>query len=306
MQKNTQKARALISIGSAIVFTVFAIVILWITYNDIETFRATHKDTVTNQVSSASVSIERFLDERLRYVETFTVEKSDLIAAMSQAPDNEELRKKIEQELAKLFPLYFTFTLTDTRGNDQIADIEGFVGEICLASIYDFISQRKSVHATQTHYYEVEIHPQANNYHFDMMAPWYANGELKGVFFISFFPDLIQEILVSHETEDHRLYVVHREKAGLIEITSEGARDKFGAHREIYLTPWETENILGWRAVKNSRWIVIGLPAPGLFSDYSQSRWTVAGLAILVFGVLITLSAAFAIRRTAKRHADAK
>ena len=164
MQKPPQKYGTLIRSVSAIVIAVSAIIVLWITYNDIEIFRATHKDSVTKQVSGAAVSVENFLDERLRNVETFTMEKSDLISALSQAPENEELRKRVEQDLREVFPLYFTFTLTDTRGNDRIADIEGFVGEICLASIYDFISQRKSVHATQTHYYEVEIHPQANNY----------------------------------------------------------------------------------------------------------------------------------------------
>jgi hypothetical protein len=67
-------------------------------------------------------------------------------------------------------------------------------------SISTFLRDEEKAGKASEHFYEPEIHPQAFNYHFEMMYTWRHDGKVQGVFFASFYPRLIQEIRGSYES----------------------------------------------------------------------------------------------------------
>lgn len=285
------KVHALIA---CIGFAAFAAGVIWVTRNDIAVFERNHRHLLENEAASAAVSVQQFVSDRQRFVEAFVDEKQDLLAALYRDPENEALRTAVTESLERWFPTFFTFTLADADGNDLIADIDGFVGDACVRSIRRFLDRREAGTGSDKHLYEPEIHPQAFNYHFDMMAPWRPAGITQGVFFVSFTPDTIEKILGSYETDGHELIVVHRDRENLIEVTSAGSRDEIASGREIELTPMEVSRVLVRRPIEDTRWDIVGLPAPGLFDTFAERRMRVAGGLVFVVG-LASLLAVLAI-----------
>ena len=287
-------------------FVVFSLGVLWATHYDIQTFRASQERLIGNEVSSSALAIEQLIDTRQRQINVFAREKRELIQALAQDPLNDELLNEVTTSLKRWFPTYFTFTLTDRDGHDLIADIEGFVGEVCLRSIESFIEKGAELAPGSAHYYEPEIHPQSFNYHYDMMAQWFRpDGTVGGVFFVSFYPDAIRQLLWSYESPDHRLFLLNRDRENLIEVTPLGARDKIAEHRDISLTAQEVANVTSRRIVEVSRWEVAGLPAPGLFEAFERGRWIVASLLVLGFAIA-SVGALFAIGITERARQRAQ
>lgn len=58
------------------------------------------------------------------------------------------------------------------------------------------------------------------------MAPLYSNGTSPGIFFISFYPSEIIDVLKTREVPGQNLMLVKQSGPSLIEVTSHGARDK--------------------------------------------------------------------------------
>ncbi|MEQ8665565.1 MAG: HAMP domain-containing sensor histidine kinase [Rhodospirillales bacterium] len=281
---------------AAVGFAVVVFGVLWVTYSDIRSFRDNHRRVLENEVISAALAIEQFVETRQRLVNVFAVEKRARLIELSKDPTDEDLLNELHASLRQWFPSYFTFTLTDRAGNDLVADIDGFVGEVCLRSIESFIEESDLGLAGSPHLYAPEIHPQAFNYHFDLMAKWRGeDGTVGGVFFVSFYPTIIQTRLGSYESQGHRLYLLNRNRENLIEVSSEGARDVFGDTRPITLTEPEQADILARRTVRNTRWEVVGLPEAELFPTFAQQRWTVASILILALAAA-TGGALFAVR----------
>jgi len=300
--KNIPRTFLLIAVGSAIVLISLT---AWFVQRNIQNFNDNHARIFESEVSSAVSSIENFLNARSRLIKTFASEKSDQLFALLRDPDNDEMREQISASLKRWFPEHFTFTLADRKGTDLIRDLEGFVGQVCVNSIGMFLEDQEKAGPGHEHFYEPEIHPQAFNYHFDMMSTWNHDGKVQGVFFVSFYPRLIQEILGSYESQGHNLLLVNRNRETLIEVTSGGARNEIAKSREINLTDWEVANAVKRVRIKNSRWDLVAVPAPGLFSDFAKRQWTVGG--VIALGILLsTIIALIFIARVEARRAEAQ
>ncbi len=257
---------------------------LWFSHKEYESFKDNHQRIFLNEAKSARTAIESFLNDRARLIETFTIENNDLIHSFSLDPENEIIDKQLKERLTLWFPGHFTFTLADHQGKDLIADIEGFVGDVCVASIKTFLKTNWDTSDSEAagHYNEPEIHPQPGNYHFDMMSLWKRDGSTKGVFFISFYPDVIKNLLKSYEGEGHNLVLINKDKENLIEVTSEGSRDVIGVSRDIRLTEWEIDNIAVRLPVSGSRWELVAYPDKGLFRKFEQGQQLSSSLIIIV------------------------
>lgn len=260
---------------------------IWFCQREIDSYRANHERIFRNEVTSSAAFIQRFLEDRSRLVTTFATEKGGLLNALADAPEDEALRTEVTTSLERWFPSYFTFTLADADGNDLIEDIDGFVGEVCLASIENFLVSQKisETAATAEHGYLPEIHPQPGNYHFDLMARWNRPDAEPGVFFVSFYPSIFQKILTSFESEGHKLALINRNRDGLIEATADGARDSFGAYRDIYLYDREKNAIVARQNVPFSHWEIVGYPEAGFFEKFEGRQWR--STLLLVIGMTV-------------------
>jgi signal transduction histidine kinase/DNA-binding response OmpR family regulator len=235
-----------------------------------------HVEILTSETQEAANALAQFITERQRMIETFAIDNEDLLAEYAQAVDDERLRSRIDGRLERWFPGYFTFTLANTEGVDIVDDLEGFVGAACQQNIKTYLSRLFGTGLDAS--YETVIHPQAHNYHFDVMAPWRSSEELNGVFFVSFYPDILQSLIKSYQSPGHRLVLIHRDRDHLIEVGAEGTRDVFGAHRDITMSAEEISEIRAIRDIPGSLWRLVGYVEPGLVARENAENWRIAAL----------------------------
>lgn len=227
------------------------------------------------EVQVVANDVGRFIEDQNRRISAFAIDNEQSIFDLARAPDNEQLKADLTKRLKRWFPDFFTFTIADANGTDVLDDLEGFVGGVCKADIRSFVAAtRQSVprrhdghdgHGgpSPTSSYQAFVHPQAFNYHFDSMAPLYRNGELFGVFFVSFYTKRIEGLLANYQSAGHNLMLIHRDRDGLIEISSAGTRDKIADVRDIRLTPREIDDTLAEQDVPGTRWRVVAFQDSG-------------------------------------------
>ncbi|UUX50703.1 response regulator [Nisaea acidiphila] len=247
-----------------------------------------HTQILRSEAREAANAVEQFVTGRQRLVEAFAYDNQELLTAYAEDVDDEDLRQRIDTSLRRWFPSYFTFTLANRDGTDLVDDLEGFVGRQCQENIQSYVARlfAGSNHAT----YETVIHPQANNYHFDIMAPWRSDGKLNGVFFVSFYPLVLQSLIGSYQSPGHHLALVHRDRENLIEVTADGARDMIAAHREIELTKEELREVRASVEIPGSVWRLVGFVEPGLVASENRENWYAAFIVLIFVGAAGALS----------------
>lgn len=246
-----------------------------------------HVEILTSETQEAANALAHLIAERQRMIETFALENEDLLAVYAEAVDDESVRNRIDRSLERWFPGYFTFTLANMDGEDIVDDLEGFVGAACQHSIESYLSRLLGTGTGAS--YETVIHPQAHNYHFDVMAPWRSGEDLNGVFFVSFYPDILKSLVKSYQSPGHKLVLIHRDRDYLIEVSAEGTRDVFGAHRDITMSAEEIAEIRAVRDIPGSLWRLVGYVEPGSVARENAENWRIAGffaLCVLVVGGL--------------------
>ncbi|MEO9960712.1 MAG: histidine kinase dimerization/phospho-acceptor domain-containing protein, partial [Nisaea sp.] len=187
------------------------------------------------------------------------------------------------------------------KGEDLVNDLEGLVGPACQQNIQEYVA---SIHRESAEHaaFQSVIHPQPNNYHFDVMAPWQGPNGLRGVFFVSFYPETVQKILSSHQSPGHFLALVHKQRDNLIEINADGARDKISTQRDIYLSKTEVANIRSQRDVDGALWQVVGYLQPGLIGDFKQTHWLTAAVLLCLLLATAVMSVRFIIQTDKRRR----
>jgi len=282
-------------------FSIITALTVFFTIEEINSHKQNHIRIFDSEIRKAKASLEAFLSERTRLIEAFGIEKSDLLTRFSANIYDEQLKDEVELSLMRWFPSHFTFTVADTAGNDLIDDLDGLVGPVCQRGIKNYIAGSSSITDGSFHSYHPIIHPQPHNYHFDVMSEWRHDGELRGVFFVSFYPDIVANLLLSHETPGHNLLLVNRTRSGLIEITSSGARDTISKSRSINLTDREQRDTLFEVPIAGSGWNLLGIPDTALFNDYASAKWRDAAF-ILIATLFLAASAVWAGLRLERRR----
>jgi PAS domain S-box-containing protein len=257
-------------------------------------YLAGQESLMQHSTRGAARTIGLYLGEIRRRVHLFAEEEGGSISELSRNPANQEIRQQFTERVKQHFPDYFAYTITDAQGNVLLDDIESRVSDLCQAEIHHFV---------ETNEQKVLIHPNPEGYHFDIMSRWQADDGHGGVFFISFKPALLADILANSQLHDHRLILLNRNKPGLIEVTSAGSRDVL--KDRISLTPDELSQIGFTTDVEGSRWKLADLPDHGL---YAAHRKLLLGQAVTIFLVFLLFSAVMylLIRREEQRRASAE
>ena len=239
-------------------------------------FKQYHYLLAQNSVTNVSESISQFIVNRKRLIKIFAKENITLIQNVLSDPENESLKEKIELKIKNYFPNSFSFTLSDLDGNPYYDDFVGYVGDLCVADIKSYSQNFENL---------PRIHPNSFKYHYDLMTT-FPLGEEDYIIFISFAVDEIGEYLKTAQALGHKMMLVYKDSDHLIEITSDGARNKH--YRENYrLTKDELSYLLFEKDIKGSLWTVYDFYEESLFSNYKTTTY-IAALTIFLFIAFIS------------------
>jgi signal transduction histidine kinase len=282
-----------------LVIACLVIVMLeWIAQTRLKDFKSYHVAIAQESTAGISNEISRFVGEKKRLVKLFANEHLDLIRKLAEAPNDGSLHLQLEQRIAEYFPYYFTFTVADPDGQPYMEDFDGLIGERCRDDISKFVDS-----GTQN----PRVHPHAEAYHFDILAPYGSDGSA-GILFVSFHADILGGALKSAETPGHQLMLVYPEASQLIEVTSDGARINWDRN-DYRLSPDEQSRILFRKAVPGTVWEAVDLHTSTLFAAF---RGDVLRQSAIIFLLFATASIAMLfyvrreerLRRAAESHKD--
>jgi PAS domain S-box-containing protein len=279
-----------------IVFTLILVgfFLSWYVERSYESHVDSQHTLIQQSTRGTARTIELYIKEVRRRVDLFTAEEGEIIGRLSRHPADGEMREHFTSRVKRHFPGFFAFTITDNLGEVVLDDIEGKVASLCQTDIHDFAAGEDQ---------EIFIHPNPIGYHYDIMAIWKTRTGDRGVFFISFNPEVLAQILANSQLHDHRLILLHRERPGLIEITAAGARSSLQG--EINLSPEEMARIGYPVDIKGSLWTLVELPAANLFAAHKNLLWRQAVSIFLVF-LLFSAVMAVLIRRADLRRSRAE
>lgn len=277
------------SIYFALMGLVLGILIL-VTVFRIGDFQAYHTLLAKESVDNVRESIAQFIQERKRLVQLFADEHAALITQAIRSRDDNEARATLENKIHGYFPSYFAYTIADHTGKPYFEDFDGLIGELCRNDIHTYASQQTSL---------PRVHPHIDVYHYDLMASINFSNQ-NAIFFVSFQADELASFLRSAQTHGHNTMLVLSEQSDLIEVTVDGARNKWS--REDYrMTENERERVLYKNAVPGTLWHVYDLREPKLFSEF---RNTIVSQMLIIFLLFVFVGAiliSFIIRADARR-----
>jgi len=248
--------------------------------------------TTLKAAASEIESMVRNLQDR---IQLFAREYRTDISELAQNTDDDQARVVLSDRLSSYFPHYFAFTISDSDGRPLLEDIDSMVGPLCqqdLQHYSELVVTRGAAYRNPP-----VLHPLPDNFHFDVMAPWRArngSGVARGVFFVSFRPALLTEVLRRHSLPDYQLMVVQQDQPTLIEASARGSRDQLV--REGRLDEPEMARISQTRSVEGTGWKLVLLPDEGLEAKVQRSIWTQVSVivgGVLMLAVLVLLASAW-------------
>lgn len=270
----------------------------WVSYSRYTDYQAFHYAIAQESVAGTINQVSSFVQEKRRLVALFAEQHQALLQDFIDSPDEEVSLLPLQDQIARFFPNYFTFTVADTHGQLYLEDFEGLVGEQCRHDI-----QRFAKSGQQT----ALIHPHPDAYHFDVLAPLDTPSH-QAILFVSFHADILGGILRSAQSPGHQVMLLRGDIANLIEVTADGARINWS--RDDYrLSQQEAARILNIEAVPETEWFAADLHMPDLFSHYRTSLVWTSSLMLLVFicisfTLLFFLLRAETLRKRAELHKD--
>ncbi len=278
-------------------------IVLWSVAALENTFRDSQARLMENQARSMAGEVSRVIRSRIQLIEAVAEDNRETLEAISGEPEDEARIESFRGKLLRYFPHYFGFAVVDGLGRQVPDDLGVIVGAVCRRDMGAFLKKGLTEHFDAP--YLPMIHPQSFNYHFDIITRWIDGDGRPGLFFISFHPTEIAQMIRTYQLPNHRLVLVRDDIDNLIEITADGARDVLG--EAIHLTDKEMARIAVRVPVSGTRWIAIALPEPHLYFNYEmkiqRQAWLIIA-AILAFWLAAMLLGIYINRLRAAGLAD--
>jgi hypothetical protein len=234
-------------------------------------------------VEGTASEISYRIENQIRMVQLFNDEYRLLLSHLAQFPQDENTREIIDTRLTQRFSGKETFTITDSQGNPILDDFEGRVGDICKRDISSFSTEVKHFKHSKPVSNAIFIHPQTGHYHYDVMAAVKDGSMARSIFFVSFSPEPIQNILKSRELPGHELMLTRLHDNTLIEISSAGTRDIMARDGRLKKKEFQTVNIS--RPIPHTDWVLIDLKDPVYEQDYIRRLWKESSGIILIVAI---------------------
>lgn len=279
---------------------ILSIVLIVFTMEREREFITHNTDIQKASVHGAAYAIKLQLQNKHRHVRLFLDEYKNLFSYLEQYPDNEETSENIKRRLQQRFTDFFTFTIADQNGVPVISDIESLVGDACQNDLNNFSDNIKRNHGDMQN--ETFVHPQAFNYHYDIMAPLQSAHAAPRIFFTSFYLDEIVDILKTHEVPGQTLMLVRQSNPGLIEASREGARDKLS--RDINLSQDERIRITVYEDIDDTDWRLVNLPDTDFEKEYLYGLWEEVVIILIIVTLAMFLLILVLTKITGKRTTE--
>ena len=192
--------------------------------------------------------------------------QDELIKIFQNADDNDELLEEIQHKIKKELPNVNLTTLADENGEMIITDFDGYINDICQKNLVDFSKSNR---------FEIRIHPNSLQYHFDIMVRYkIPKKNISGIFFTSFVSDGLKEILKQGEIAQNKLFLMFNPIPDLIEVDSSGNRQQL--NREIKLSASEINRISIRETINNTSWTLVNLPAEDLLVNEKMRIYVIS------------------------------
>jgi len=251
-------------------------------------------------VEGAARDISYRLESQIHHVRLFNDEYRQLISHLAYHPHDENTQEIIDIRLRQRFSNLDSFSITSATGTPVLDDIESRVGDICKNDIANFSTEVKRLNDRNKAKNTIFIHPQAEHYHYDVMASIKGSDSDRNIFLVSFSPQPIQNILKSREIPGHKLMLTKLHDSSLIEISDAGTRDIMA--REGRLNKEELLSIKTSMAIPNTDWVMIDLYDPAYERAYINKLWKESAGILLI--VAITNLIIFLIFSARIRYAE--
>ena len=260
----------------------------WLAEDRIAEHVETHQKIAENSTNLLSKAITRFVVERKRLVSEFAKVFEQQIALLIKNPEDEELIESLNLKLKNIFPNFIAFTLADNQGDMLIDDFDGLIGDLCQRDLANFCSTGRQL---------PRVHPNTDQYHFDIMVN---TKDQKNVLFVSFDANLLSTILNTTDIPGHDFLLTFKiDDRFLIEVTRNGSRQIIKDRLDYRLDEGETQRILHAEDVEKTTWQVIDMHKINWFSDYQKNIYKNFTVIYLIFLVIISVMT-FIIRREEK------
>lgn len=239
---------------------LLAVFLVWTQSSRINDFEDYHDFIALESVSAVSDEVSRFVSERNRFVQLFAHQHLDAIRAVAKNRYNERDYEKLHQLISEYFPNHFAFTVASPDGIPYFENFDGLVADSCRVDIKSFVEKK---------YYYPYIHPNAEGYHFDAMTRF---GNDEGVLFVSFHVDNLATLLKGAQTPGHKLMLTYPALNDLIEVIPDGARNVV-MRNDYHLSEEERQRMMLNMPVSGTRWDVVDLSDPNLFTDFRNQLY---------------------------------
>ena len=292
--RQDRAARYNISIA---VLTLLLIAML-LGYNGIVGYQQSREFELVNATTAAkgaAIQVGRFIVERQRMVSVFANDHVDTLATLLAGTEQaDESYAYLVERTAVYFPDYFAVTVFDKNVQPVIDDFDGMISDLCFSDARLFEREGSN---------RPRIHPNPGAYHFDIMAPWH-KGEDHGILFVSFHADFLGQLLRVHQISGHQLLLVDTDRQNLIEVTPDGARNKW-IRDDYRMQPPELERVMVEIPVEGTSWHVLDLREPNLFTQRIRH---IVFESVLIFSVflLLALGSLWLLRREGLRRQRAE
>ena len=255
------------------ILLVASIALVWDAKISQTEHKAHEQDRIVASLDGAAELIQRKIDDLRRSVLLFARSELDTLKHLSRHTDDYETLDSLIERVGIEFPYSFTITLANPMGKLYLNDFDGNILDACKSDIRSF--------AEHNHPPNIAIHPNSNSYHFDIMVPINLGDNKDAIFFVSFRPSLIVDILKNKELIGHSLILTHKEKKGLIEITSDGARNVITSGN-YFLSETILDSVQHSLEVKDTHWQLSDLPNTNSLGEYAMETWIRVGTTLLV------------------------
>lgn len=266
-------------IFAVLMVIMIAGVLVWILNLRLSDFNKSQQDITNAALTGLEKQVAFFVAEKQRMVSLFVHENIELVTRFANNPDSDQLHDRLGRQLSLYFPDRFSFTIADADGEPLFEDFDGLVSDLCLSDIKQFSSQQQSYHPY--------IHPNAEEYHFDIMVR-YGKGKTSGVFFVSFLADVLGKIIQTIQGPYQKIMLVYPTRNDLIEVIADGARNHI-SRNDYRLTEKERVAISLRHNIPGTRWQAISFHNNKLYTEFRANLLLQLAVIFMIFSAIAIL-----------------
>ncbi len=261
--------------------TVF-IVLAWHSLDRQTRFELSQKHLEESIANGAARELGAVLSKLQEQAHIFADEYLPSLHYMGVHPEDKDYQKQIISRLQRRFADFAAFTLTNSKGESLLQEVEPLIGETCQQDLQHY-SQLVHLYGNER-WNETYIHPQPFNYHFDVMAPW-SYKKLDGILLVSLHTKTLAQVLSNYQLPGYEFLLIKKDGSGLIEITDKGSRDTLT--RDNHLSADELRRIRLSLPIMGTQWTLVSLPEANFLENFQRQSWIEAGI---IMGIVLLLT----------------